>query len=48
MLCRDIQKQVQTHLAKLSESVKVLDFGAGVSSEQSEPSEMALSRKMGK
>ena len=44
------QKQVQAHQDKLSKCVRVFDFGAGVSSQQSEPGkwENALSGKMGK
>ncbi len=49
MFCRDIQKVAQAHLDKLSQPVRVLDFGAGISSQQSEPGkwENALVRKMG-
>lgn len=40
MSCRDIEKQVQTHLDKLSESVRVLGFEASVSSQQGELGKM--------
>lgn len=47
MLRRDVEKQVQAHLDKLSESVRVLEFGAGVSGERGEW-EKALLRRNGR